>query len=101
MIWNVHAVQWNHMPERRHRKAGRRSKDGITIPDIARHPQLHIGTSGTSGTDNAKSLIGNNKIAFYCAIKAVRIKKHPPFFCFRERAVGALPVVMGIPHSLK
>jgi len=25
---------------RRHRRSGRRSKDGITIPDIARHPRL-------------------------------------------------------------
>ena len=40
MIWNAHAEKWNHKPERRHRRSGRRSKDGITIPDIARHPQL-------------------------------------------------------------
>jgi hypothetical protein len=40
MIWNAHARKWNHKPERRHRGPGRRSKDGIAIPDIARHPQL-------------------------------------------------------------
>jgi hypothetical protein len=40
MIWNAHAEKWNHRPERRHRQSGRRSKDGITIPDIARHPCL-------------------------------------------------------------
>ena len=40
MIWNAHAEKWNHKPARRHHKSGRRSKDGITIPDIARHPQL-------------------------------------------------------------
>jgi hypothetical protein len=40
MIWNAHADMWNHRPARRHRRSGRRSKDGITIPDIARHPQL-------------------------------------------------------------
>ncbi len=40
MIWNAHAVKWNRRPVRRHRRAGRRSKDGITVPDIARHPKL-------------------------------------------------------------
>jgi len=40
MIWNAHAVKWNHKPARRRRKAGRRSPDGVTLPDIARHPQL-------------------------------------------------------------
>jgi hypothetical protein len=40
MIWNAHAEKWNHKLARRHCTAGRRSKDGIAIPDIARHPQL-------------------------------------------------------------
>jgi hypothetical protein len=40
MIWNAHAEKWNHKPARRHRKSGHRSKDGNTIPVIARHPQL-------------------------------------------------------------
>ncbi len=40
MIWNAHAVQWNRKPARRRRKAGRRSLDGVTVPEIARHPQL-------------------------------------------------------------
>lgn len=40
MIWNAHAEKWNNRPARRHRRSGRRSKDGITIPDTARHPQL-------------------------------------------------------------
>jgi hypothetical protein len=40
MIWNAHAEKWNRRPARRHRRAGHRSKDGITIPDIARHPRL-------------------------------------------------------------
>jgi hypothetical protein len=40
MIWNAHAVKWNRKPARRHRTAGRRSNDGVTIPEIARHPQL-------------------------------------------------------------
>jgi hypothetical protein len=40
IIWNAHAERWNHKPARRHRRSGHRSKDGVTIPDIARHPQL-------------------------------------------------------------
>ena len=40
MIWNAQAEKWNHRPARSRRRAGRRSKDGITIPDIARHPRL-------------------------------------------------------------
>ena len=40
MIWNARADQWNRRPERLHRAGGRRSKDGITIPEIARHPIL-------------------------------------------------------------
>jgi hypothetical protein len=40
MIWNAHAEKWNRKPARRHRRSGRRSMDGIKIPDIARHPQL-------------------------------------------------------------
>ena len=41
MIWNAHAVKWNRKPARHRRTAGRRSNEGITIPEIARHPQLH------------------------------------------------------------
>jgi hypothetical protein len=40
MIWNAGADQWNRRPERRRRGKGRRSRDGITIPGIARHPRL-------------------------------------------------------------
>jgi hypothetical protein len=41
MIWNAKTDQWNGQPARRLRERGRRSPDGKTIPDIARHPQLH------------------------------------------------------------
>jgi hypothetical protein len=41
MIWNAKTDQWNHQPERLHRRRGRRSLNGIVIPDIARHPRLH------------------------------------------------------------
>jgi hypothetical protein len=41
MIWNAHTEKWNQKPARRHRKAGRRSKDGITMPGLALHPRLH------------------------------------------------------------
>ena len=40
MIWNARAEKWNQRLARRHCTAGQRSKDGITIPDIARHPHL-------------------------------------------------------------
>jgi hypothetical protein len=40
MLWNTKADQWNRRPTRRHRGPGRRSADGITIPDTARHPRL-------------------------------------------------------------
>jgi hypothetical protein len=40
MIWNAQAEKWNHRPARSNRRPGRRSKDGIAIPDIARHPRL-------------------------------------------------------------
>ena len=41
MIWNAGADQWNRRPERLRRGKGRRSRDGIAIPDVARHPRLH------------------------------------------------------------
>ncbi len=41
MMWNFHAPQWNRKPERHGRERGRRSKDGVTIPELALHPQLH------------------------------------------------------------
>jgi len=33
--------EWNRTPERRKRGRGSRSKDGVAIPEIARHPELH------------------------------------------------------------
>jgi len=41
MIWNGRTEEWNHAPERRDRGRGQRSSDGTTIPEIARHPELH------------------------------------------------------------
>ncbi len=41
MIWNTQTEQWNRKPERRYCRQGRRSRDGKTIPAIARHPRLH------------------------------------------------------------
>jgi len=41
MIWNAQVEQWNREPERRHCREGRRSRDGKTIPNIARYPRLH------------------------------------------------------------
>jgi hypothetical protein len=40
MTWNARAKDWNRQPERRQRDRGVRSRDGIRIPDIARHPLL-------------------------------------------------------------
>jgi hypothetical protein len=41
MVWNAKTDQWNRRPSRRHCGAGRRSPNGVTIPDMARHPRLH------------------------------------------------------------
>jgi len=40
MVWNARTDQWNRRPERLHRAEGCRCVDGVTIPDIARHPRL-------------------------------------------------------------
>jgi hypothetical protein len=40
-IWNSKAKEWNQGRERRGRKRGKRSKNGTTIPEIARHPEMH------------------------------------------------------------
>jgi hypothetical protein len=40
-VWNAQTDQWNQRPARRYRRQGRRSPDGRTIPDMARHPRLH------------------------------------------------------------
>ena len=40
MIWNAGTKKWNRHPARRGRGRGRRSRDGATIPEIARHPKL-------------------------------------------------------------
>jgi Zn-dependent M28 family amino/carboxypeptidase len=41
MIWNRGAKEWNRHADRRSRGRGRRSADGVTIPQIAQHPGLH------------------------------------------------------------
>jgi hypothetical protein len=40
-IWNRDAKQWNCRPERARRGRGKRSSDGMTMPDLARHPHLY------------------------------------------------------------
>jgi hypothetical protein len=40
MIWNMKSSEWNQEVERRGCGRGKRSRDGVTIPDIALHPQL-------------------------------------------------------------
>jgi hypothetical protein len=40
-IWNKNVKDWNARPERRDSGRGERSKDGDTIPAVARHPDLH------------------------------------------------------------
>ena len=40
MIWNTKASEWNRGVERRGRGRGKRSRDGVSIPDVALHPQL-------------------------------------------------------------
>ncbi len=40
MIWNDKAREWNLRGERRGHGRGKRCGDGVTIPEIARHPEL-------------------------------------------------------------
>ncbi len=40
MIWNAQTREWNRREDRRGRGRGDRCRDGITIPEIARHPEL-------------------------------------------------------------
>jgi hypothetical protein len=39
-IWNASAAVWNQKPGRRDRGRGKRSPDGVKIPDVAMHPVL-------------------------------------------------------------
>src|SRR5206468_13104355 len=39
-LWNEAAVRWNREPARRRAGRGRRSRDGKTIPALARFPRL-------------------------------------------------------------
>ena len=39
-MWNAGAAEWNRSPARRGLKRGKRSRDGKTIPALARHPTL-------------------------------------------------------------
>ena len=41
MIWNSESQRWNRKAARRRLERGSRSPDGITIPGVALHPQLH------------------------------------------------------------
>jgi hypothetical protein len=40
MIWNAQTREWNRREDRRGRGRGDRCRDGIKIPEIARHPEL-------------------------------------------------------------
>ncbi len=40
MLWNAKTREWNGSPERRACGRGERSRDGVTVPEIARHPEL-------------------------------------------------------------
>jgi hypothetical protein len=40
MIWNEKTREWNLGPERRGRERGKRCQDGVSLPEIARHPEL-------------------------------------------------------------
>jgi hypothetical protein len=39
-IWNASAAVWNQKPGRRDRGRGKRSPDGVKIPEVAKHPIL-------------------------------------------------------------
>jgi hypothetical protein len=40
-VWNASVPRWNRRQQRRDKGRGRRSPDGITMPDVALHPELH------------------------------------------------------------
>jgi len=40
-LWNQGAIEWNQRPERMGKGRGRRSPDGVSVPVIAEHPNLH------------------------------------------------------------
>ena len=37
MMWNANVHEWNRKPERMHRKRGKRSTDGVHIPETSQH----------------------------------------------------------------
>jgi len=39
-MWNAHAAEWNRLPARRGLNRGKRSRDGKTLPAMARSPRL-------------------------------------------------------------
>ncbi|HEY6597985.1 MAG TPA: hypothetical protein VIZ30_01675, partial [Pseudomonadales bacterium] len=67
LIWNEHAITWNQQPERRDRGAGVRCTDGITLPQIARHPTLE---GEVRTTDNPQSSLFNTDVQIFSDIGA-------------------------------
>ncbi len=67
LIWNEHAITWNKQPERRDRGAGVRCTDGITLPQIARHPTLE---GEVRTTDNPQSSLFNTDVQIFSDIGA-------------------------------
>jgi hypothetical protein len=56
MIWNERSRGWNESAERRGKGHGRRSADGMTMPDIAEHPRLR---GGVRTVDDPQSSLYN------------------------------------------
>lgn len=55
-IWNSQSIEWNKKTGRRAGVRGKRSADGVTIPEIALHPQLN---GEVRTIDNPKSSLYN------------------------------------------
>ena len=70
LIWNAQSMEWNQQADRRGRGRGQRSADGMTLPEIARHPQLD-GEVRTS--DDPASSVFNTDVQIFSDIGAPAI----------------------------
>jgi len=70
LAWNAGTADWNESPERKGRGRGKRSADGKTIPEIARHPILD---GEVRTTDDPMSSLYNTDVVIFDAIGAPTI----------------------------
>lgn len=70
LLWNARADEWNKSPERKGRGRGKRSADGQTIPEIARHPVLD---GEVRTTDDPMSSLYNTDVQIFNDVGAPTI----------------------------